>query len=232
MATMKSRFDNFTQQRAVFVFEHPETRDWIGITMCDGEILPITDPRVVDIILQYRGNLKCDIRVETRTQTGDIKKVHGFEWNQIKEWDEMIRYRFFYSARDRILSADGHLWQITSNDRGSVINSLYALAIKHYLPVKHKSVVRLFYKSLKLISRAQVELDKVTLVDCETNNKYLITTHDAMPDKFYIVCPYKTVYTCVRVIRECLTIFAIKGITGELYNIPQHLIQEFIHKCV
>lgn len=245
METTTDRFENFKHHRAVFVFEYPDTRDWIGIAICDHEIMPIGDPEVVRFILNYRGNLKCDVRVEMRDWDGTIRKLHGFEWSQIRRENvnntnvdnalandpihDTTRYRFYYDCVNRILAADGHLWQITTRDRGSVINSLYALAAKRRIPITN-AAVRLAYKSLKLVDRVagceSALVDKVSNIVYRINKVEDVPT--ILPDQFCIIKPYKDAFMCAR--NGCS--FAAYSLRGESYTIPDYLISRFISRCI
>ncbi|AMN83833.1 hypothetical protein D5b_00414 [Faustovirus] len=223
----QERFEDFKHERCVFVFENPDTKDWIGITMCDGEILPVSDLSIAKMILDYRGDIKCDVRVEIRTNDNKIECVRGFEWRQIHEWNRDIRYRFYYSARHNILAAEGHLWQL-QRSRSSVIDALYILAAKRYISVDYKPAIRLFYKSLKLICRARIEVDEIAMVSRVGDTMVKINGPMVSSDKFYIIKPYKNVVVCRHdLVNDCCSIIGIKG---DYYNIPSRLLSEFICK--
>lgn len=233
----QGRFENFKHDRSVFVFENPDTKDCISINMRDGEFSPIKDLDIINMILHYNGNLKCDIRVETKALGGEIMITRGFEWKQLYEYDSDIRYRFFYSSRNHVLACEGHLWQVTK-PRSSVIDALYALAAKHYIGARYKHAVRLLYKSLKLINRAQIEINKITMIDRinpqvgsiswdHSDTVAAVNKIIALPLKFYIIKPYKDLIVCTICDDECCK---IRGLRGDEYSIPVHLLAEFIYK--
>jgi hypothetical protein len=174
--------DDFQFHRVVFVFEYPQTKDWVGIVFKDFNLLPVYDNNILNFIKTYHGDLKCDFRYEYRDNKGIVHTV-GFDWDRLRTWDRDLKYRYYYSGKEKLLLIDNHMWRLVKHNYPSVISILYMLASKRYFDRNYKTTIVTVYKTMKYLD-SPTELSCYNLICPKT--KQIILSVDSLLDIKYI----------------------------------------------